>query len=415
MIQSLKEQYKKIWDNTPETIPVMQEFYGAGLQQSKELKMDSYTDEAILLIKKFSDKNPENAPKWGSALKKIINECGTDILELGSMKLLLDKGFCEVTSDFMVKAREYDKDFKMDDMFQSLRNVWIANCIQLLMERKVELTPSIFAYSMLYPYTDNYLDALMVSDTSKERLNTRFRSRLAGEPAEAASSLESSIFGLVGMVEEEFDRKTAPMVYESLLGIQTAQEKSLLQSTRKSGGIRDVVDISIEKGGCSVLADGCLIKGRLTPEEASFVFGFGVMLQFIDDLQDASDDRNRGHITIFSGKHDEPSIEKYTNKLINFTISVLGGDNCFNSPIAMETKKLIRASILFLLYGAVACNDGIYSRDYLKMLEEHSPLSFGYLRRFYKKLGREYGKLKLKMAVNHLEIPMARAFASGSI
>jgi hypothetical protein len=81
----------------------------------------------------------------------------------------------------------------------------------------------------------------------------------------------------------------------------------------------------------------------------------------------------------------------------------------------METKKLIRSSILFLLYGAVACNDGMYSRDYLKMLEKHSPLSFGYLRRFYKKLGREYGKLKLKMTVNHLEIPMARAFASGSI
>lgn len=377
--------------------------------------MDSYTDEAILLIKKFSDKKPENAPKWGSALKKIINECGTDVLELGSMKLLLDKGFCEVTSDFMTKSREYDKDFKMDDMFQSLRNVWIANCIQMLMERKVELTPSIFAYSMLYPYTDNFLDALMVSDASKERLNARFRSRLAGETAEAGSSLESSIFGLVGMVEEEFDRKSTPMVYESLLGIQTAQEKSLLQSTRKSGNSTDVVDISIEKGGCSVLADGCLIKGRLTPEEASFVFGFGVMLQFIDDLQDASDDRNRGHITIFSGKHDESSIEKCTNKLINFTVNVLGEDSCFNSPVAKETKRLIRSSILFLLYGAVACNSVMYSRDYLRMLEEHSPLSFGYLRRFYKKIGREYGKLKLKMAVNRLEIPMARAFASGSI
>jgi len=415
MIQVLKEQYKKIWDNTPDTFPVMWGSFSAELKRSKEVKTDSYTDEAILLIRKFSDKNPENAVKWGSSLKKIINECGTDVLELGSMKLLLDKGFCEVTSDFMTKAREYDKDFKMDDIFQSLRNVWIANCIQLLMGRKVELTPSIFAYSMLYPYSDNYLDASSVSDTNKERFNDRFRSRLAGEQVNAGSSLESGIFGLVGMVEEEFDRKTTPMVYESLLGIQAGQEKSLWQSAGKSGRSADVVDISIEKGGCSVLADGCLIKGQLTPEEASFVFGFGVMLQFIDDLQDASDDRNRGHITIFSGKYDESSVEKCTNRLINFTVNVLGEDTCFTSPVAMETKQLIGASILFLLYGAVACNSGMYSRDYLRMLEEHSTLSFGYLRRFYKKLGREYGKLKLKMAVNHQEIPMSRAFASGSI
>ncbi|HEX2947758.1 MAG TPA: hypothetical protein VHT96_17615 [Clostridia bacterium] len=415
MIQALKERYKKIWDATPDTFPILQDSYPTELQQSKEVRMDSYTDEAIILIKKFSDKNTANAAEWGSSLKKIINECGTGVLELGSMKLLLDMGFCEVTSDFMTRSREFDKDFKMDDIFQSLRNVWIANCIQLLMARKVELTPSVFAYSMLYPYTDNFLDASIVSDSSKEKLNARFRSRLAGEPVAAGSSLENSIFGLVGIIEDEFNRQLAPMVYESLLGIQMAQERSLWQSARKSGGSADVVDISIEKGGSSVLADGCLIKGRLTPEEASFVFGFGVMLQFIDDLQDASDDRNRGHMTIFSGKADRTSVEKCTNRLVNFTINVLGEDSCFTSPVAAETKKLIKASILFLLYGAVACNIGMYSRDYLKMLEEHSPLSFGYLRRFYKKIGREYGKLKLKMAVNHLEIPMAKAFASGSI
>lgn len=415
MIQALKEHYKKIWDGTSDDFPVFRNYYGPEIKRSKEMKMDDCTDEAILLIRKFTGKNSKDAAKWGSSLKKIIYECGTDVLELGSMKLLLDKGFCEVTSDFMTKAREFDRDFKMDDIFQSLRNVWIANCIQLLMGLNVELTPSIFAYSMLYPYSDNYIDASSVSDADKERFNDRFRSRLSGEHVKADSSLESRIYDLVGMVEEEFDRRTTPMVYESLLGIQTAQEKSLQQSVRKSGAAADVVDISIEKGGSSVLADGCLIKGRLTPEEASFVFGFGVMLQFIDDLQDASDDRSRGHVTIFSGKRAGASIEKCTNRLINFASDILDGDNCFTSPIALQTKQLIKASILFLLYGAVACNSDMYSPDYLKLLEEHSPLSFGYLVRFYKRIGREYGKLKLKMAVNHLEIPMAKAFASGSI
>ena len=415
MIFELKEKYTKIWQNTPDTLPAFRARYTADQHKKREAAMSSIADGIVRLIKEFSDKNPEDSVRWGSELKRLVYGCGVDILGLegNSMKMLLENGFCDVTSGFISRAREFDAGFKLEDIFQSLRNTWIMNCIQKLMGMKVDLTPSIFAYSMLYPYTDNYLDALSVSEKEKMQTNQNFRRRLAGVDLRAASLLEEKLFRLVRMIEGQYPRSSFPMVYESLLGIQTAQEKSLLQSAYSNEPYPDILDISIEKGGCSVLADGCLLRGGLSEQEASFIFGFGVMLQFIDDLQDANDDRGKGHATIFSGRNTRTMAENMTNRLINFVAGILNDDKCFCSQEALELKRLIKDSILILAMGAVACNSDMYGRDWLRTLEEYSPLSFKYLKSFYKRMGREFGKLKIKLAVKPLEIPMARAFASG--
>ena len=415
MIDELKENYTRIWMNTPDTLPTLRARYTVDQRRQKEAAMSSFADELIHLIKGFTGGKQENTVRWGSDLKRLVYGCGVDVLGLegGSMKMLLEDGFCDVTSDFIYKAREFDADFKLEDIFQSLRNAWIMNCIQKLMGLRVEMTPSVFAYSMLYPYTDNYLDAANVSEKEKRTVNQNFRKRLAGENSCAVSLLEERLFRLVKMIEGQFTRISFPMVYSSLLGIQSAQEKSILQFDCNNEPCTGILDISIEKGGCSVLADGCLVKGGLSEHEASFIFGFGVMLQFIDDLQDASEDRGNGHNTIFSRNDTDVSAEHLTNRLINFMNSILDEDKCFCSSDAAELKNLIKDSILFLVMGAVACNSNMYGRKWLGTLEEYSPLSFRYLKTFYKRMGREFGKLKIKLAVKPLEIPMARAFASG--
>lgn len=415
MIYELKEKYTRIWKNTPDTLPAFRVHYTAEQQRQKEAAMSSFADELIQLVKGFNGREQENSIGWGSDLKRLVYACGVDILGLEgtSMKMLLENGFCDVTSDFICKAREFDADFKLEDIFQSLRNAWIMNCIQKLMGLRVEMTPSVFAYSMLYPYTDNYLDSVSVSDKEKKNVNQNFRKRLAGESSYTVSLLEERLFRLVRMIEGQFPRTSFPMVYDSLLGIQSAQEKSILQSARNSEPCPDILEISVEKGGCSVLADGCLVKGILSENEASFIFGFGVMLQFIDDLQDAGEDRVNGHNTVFSRRSNGTSAELLTNRLINFMNSILDEDKCFCSPDATELKNLIKDSILFLVMGAVACNSNIYSRNWLAILGEYSPLSLKYLKTFYKRMGREFGKLKIRLAVKPLEIPMARAFASG--
>jgi hypothetical protein len=416
MMEALRDNYIKIWESTPDTFPYLKESYDSLLQKEKDIRMNTFADKVILLIKGFTGGKREDPAKWGTALKRLIYECGTDIVGLDgvNMKMLLDEGFCEATADFIEKARGFDPNLKMDDICQALRNVWIMNCIQKLTDNRIEMTPSVLAYSLLYPYTDNYLDANSVSTGRKQQVNRRFARRLAGERLEADTAYEGKLFKMVDLIEGQFGRKEYPMVYAGLLGIQNAQEKSLLQQGRSGAeNRRDILGISVEKGGSSVLADAYLVNGSLTPEEASFIFGFGVLLQLLDDLQDAVIDRNCGHRTIFSGQGDAHSMESNTNKLIHFMLKVLDEDTCFMTPGAIAIKNLMKKSILFLILGAVACNNKMYAKSYLNRIEPYSPLSLVYFKSFHKRIGREYGKLKIKFAVNPLEAPMARAFAAG--
>ena len=417
-MNTLKNQYIKLWENTPDTFPSGWELFSDMQRHEKDRRMGSYTDEIILLVKGFSDNNDEYQSRWGTSLKKLLFNCGFNIIGLdsGSMDFLLNGGFCETTSAFITQAREFDEGFKTDDIMQALRNVWIMNCIQKLTGQRIEATPATFAYSMLYPYTDNYLDAPSVSDKKKLQVNDRFERRLAGELLEPGSSYESKLFSLVHIIEQQYARSEYPMVYESLLGIHTAQSKSILQHGKKGmQSSSDILQISIEKGGASVYADACLVKGRLSAEESSFMFGFGVLLQFLDDLQDAAVDRNNGHHTIFSKQESESSAERNTNRLINFLQFLLEEDRCFTSSDAKQIKNIMTKSILFLLLGAAACNSRMYSRSYLTKLEGLSPLSFSYLKSFYKRIGREYGKLRIKLAVKPIEVSMAKAFASATL
>ena len=53
-------------------------------------------------------------------------------------------------------ARKFDDDLPIGDIMQAMRNVWISNALQLLFGKEVYYSKANFAYSMLYPYTDNY-------------------------------------------------------------------------------------------------------------------------------------------------------------------------------------------------------------------------------------------------------------------
>ncbi len=417
MIDELKRKCVKVWESTPDTFPLFHRSYTASDHAANDVRLRAFIDDSIRLVKSFKGNGTDDPTQWGNSFKSLIYDCGVNVIGLGddSMRLLLDGGFCDVTSEFISEARSFDAAFKLDDILQSLRNAWIMNCIQRLMGKDIALTPSILAYSMLYPYTDNFIDTNRISAKKKSGTNNKLGRRLAGEPVASETPLENRIFKLVDMIEAQYDRSRYPMVYKSLTGIHDAQVRSMLQDGSDDLAGNDLLDISVEKGGSSVLADGCLIKGSLSEAESEFIFCFGILLQLIDDLQDIGTDKINGHRTLFSMDSDKDTVQSLTNRLINFTINVMDTDDSFTCTEAKQIKELIKNSIVFLVMGAVACNDGIYGRKYLAALQEHSPIDFRCLKSCYKKIGREYGKLKLKFSVKSLEVPMAKAFASGSI
>ena len=341
--------------------------------------------------------------------------------------LLSDASF-EITERFLEEARRFNSAFEIEDLFQALRNVWIMNTIQLFRGDPISYSQAIFAYSMLYPYTDNHLDDRTVDLLSKRRACDRLAQRLAGVALVPAEAREVDVFRLVGMIEDQFPRRDFGDVFESLLAIHRAQERSLQQHAHASSDEVDLLSISVEKGGTSVLADAYLVSGRLDPQEEEFHFGYGFLLQLLDDLQDIEADRAAGHDTLFSqtnlflqrASHEvsKQPLDGVLNRLFGFMDRALGRAGCFPARGAAAARDLIPKNCTFMLLQAVAENPGSFSDDYLLRLEATSPVSFPFLRsqkrtlekrlrRMRKKLGNK-GGVEALFAFSSRQRPAAR-------
>jgi hypothetical protein len=303
------------------------------------------------------------------------------------LEVLLGGGFDRGASDFVRMAREFDPGLSPGDVFQACRNVWAANGLQKLLGLIVRLTPAIFAYSLLYPYTDNYLDDPGLTEETKQSFNGRLRARLEGRDAASAHAREKTIFDLVSMIEGDFDRPGHPQVFESLLAIHQAQVRSL--RLLRSDGPRtelEIVAITLEKGGTSVVADGCLAAGHLSPSQVEFLFGFGAYLQLMDDLEDVAEDGEAGLRTVFSLAAGKGPLDAVTDRTLRFGAKVLERLDGFGVPDAEPLRELVRSSLSQGVVTTAGRFPPLYTRRYLKGLETHSPFRFSFNNKQRRKL-----------------------------
>jgi hypothetical protein len=299
------------------------------------------------------------------------------------------EGFSQSTDDFIHRAKEFNRSLSTDDIYQALRNVWIINSIQSYLGQAIVLTPSGFAYSLLYPYTDNVLDAPNIDSETKRILNTRIAYRLSGVQILPASDLEGDIFKLFDIIEKEFDRSYYPHVYESLLAIHHSQIRSLSQqSNDRKLFPQELLDISIEKGGTSVLADGYLISGDLSADDSGFLFGYGVLLQLIDDLQDIDCDLDHHQTTLFHVTAARESLDEITNRLLSFIHGVLLLAHRPKFHDENGLGELIERSCHVMVLEAIARNHAYYSASYVHAIEKYSPVRFEYFRQMKDRLGK---------------------------
>ncbi|WP_413290583.1 class 1 isoprenoid biosynthesis enzyme [Bdellovibrio sp. HCB337] len=207
------------------------------------------------------------------------------------------------TALFMNQAVSFDAGISGADVYQALRNVVTALFLQDSQGVKVGLTDSITAYSLLYPYTDNYIDQVLKKTSDKISFAERFRLRLEGKNPHAINQHEEKIFALVELVEREYPRANYPEVYKALLLIHDRQVQSLSRQSQKDiskWSVSEILDLSIQKGGASVLADAFLVNPAASEKNLKFAYQLGFVLQLIDDLQDAAQDFVNGDVTLFT-------------------------------------------------------------------------------------------------------------------
>jgi hypothetical protein len=301
-------------------------------------------------------------------------------LEAENVQLLTDD-FVPVGTKLARWARRFDPSLGMADIIQACRNAWTACGLQPLLGERIEITPAILGYSLLYPYSDNYLDREDISRAAKLRFCERFRDRLRGERLSAQDDREAALWTLVKLIEDQYPRARYPQVFDCLLAIHRAQEESIAQL--RSGnqyGDAEVLRMSCAKGGSSVLADACLAHGWLGEDESRFSFEWGVLLQLGDDLQDVREDMRRGSVTLFtrSAMLGKP-LDSLVIQLLNFSEQV--GARMDHLPNGTEMlKKLLRMSWRSLIVGAIANSHEFFSPSFLEEAEYWSPFRFEFLR-----------------------------------
>lgn len=296
------------------------------------------------------------------------------------LNYFISQGYLDAAEVFIDQAEQEDPSLGGEEIFQAMRNVWIMNSLQLYFGSPLKMSESIYGYSMLYPYTDNYLDRTDIDSARKQAFNRRLSARLRGQPVQAHDPRESRVFELVGKIEFEYDRSAYPAVYESILLIQDAQVLSLRQDHALSElSDDDMLSISFYKGGTSVLADAYLVKAELSLEEMDFSFRYGTFLQLLDDFQDAQTDRAEGHRTIFSdagGEMDEAVI-----RLVQYTRACNRHEPA-DSEMQSFLKDLIFTCSLTMILDVIGRHPGQVSAGLYRRLESHAKVRL----RFYREI-----------------------------
>jgi hypothetical protein len=316
-------------------------------------------------------------------------------LEDDAIQLLTD-GFLPAGTQLARWANRFDTTLSMPEIIQACRNAWTVCGLQPLLGDPMEITPSILGYSLLYPYSDNYLDHEKVSTPQKLLFSERFRDRLCGVPISPRNHHEALVWAMVRLIEEQYSRRCYPQVFDCLLAIHRGQEASIAQLKHgRACSDPELLRISCAKGGSSVLADACLSHGWLNNEESRFAFEWGVLLQLGDDLQDVRDDLRRGSVTLFTRAATlRIPLDGLVNQLLNFSDRLSAQMNQLPHG-TQPLKDLLRMSWRSLVFMAVANSPEFFSQEFRAACEPSSPFRFGFLRTKRKRLTGRRGLYKV--------------------
>jgi hypothetical protein len=152
--------------------------------------------------------------------------------------------------------------------------------------------------------------------------------------------------------------------------------------------------IALEKGGASVVADGYLVGRTLTPEQARFLYGWGAILQLVDDLQDVEQDRKAGLLTVFSQAAGHWPLDGLTSRTMSLAQHVMQGLDAFDTPGTAPLKELTARSVPSLLLYAAGGARRYHSGRYIAALERHAPFRFSAVRRASRHLERHRALLE---------------------
>ncbi len=374
------DHFVSIWEKSPTHFPGFNRIYSEAEKFERERNFEQIQEKLKLLqsrsaVNKLRKSNPESKffPVFQTFLRDIFD------FDQAHLEIILSEEFRNVSKIFFYKAREFGPELSPENIYQGLRNVWIMNGLQLMMNIPVEITPSIFAYSMIYPYSDNLLDDPNITGMEKQEFSVRFNNRLHGQYPQPENHAESQLFKLVGMFEDQYNRDEFPDVYKSLYAIQKGQTDSLNLSKQSGLTVSEIRRICFEKGGTSVLADGYLVAGKMSQKQEQALMGYGIYLQLLDDIQDMNEDTEARTYTMCTSLEPH-ELGEFVNRTIHFGRVALEEMKCFDAPNVDVFLNLMNRSIETMIIESIGLNNSGFTENYLSEIEKFSPLHFEFIK-----------------------------------
>lgn len=387
---------KDAWRQAPETEPDFLEVYSAAAQEEKEKAVSRAVEKGKAGLGEYPQSffAVRKRKRWKKRMERLLGQFLQEDALLNTQDAIGGEElgeFQDGIKEFLREVRKFDRKLALEDMGQALRNYVVYAVFRVLNGRKPQCRPAAFGYSMLYPYTDNYIDSPERTRQEKEHYNRLIADWLKGKAVKPLSVHERKTVELLRQVEADYGRPHE--VYQGLLLMLEAQEDSLRQEQewekewkqkkeqeREGRTVQEdkILGVSVYKGGVSVMMDRYFADLPWTERDLYFYYGFGFLLQLCDDLQDIVQDKEEGNPTVFSLCQSKGEAVGKVNKLLHFTEELFAFCDT-GKPGFLAFLK--RNCFLLVLASAVGSGEWM-TEEWLDWTQRRLPVRPGYLRDF---------------------------------
>lgn len=289
--------------------------------------------------------------------------------------------FQEELKKFLVSVRVFAPTLSIEEIGKAIRNYMVYTMLVEINQIPSEFNKACFGYSMLYPFTDSYIDDQNYSDKEKSEYNKIIREKIEGKIVYPKSVHQEKTCELLSMIEAEYPRERDSTIFTLLLMMLEAQEDSLRQQNKEFPlSYEEILDISLYKGGVSVLIDRFFVKKEITRDDLYFNLAFGFLLQLVDDLQDIKEDSIQGHQTLLTTDIRSTNLELIVNKMFNF-VHELMNDYHIKDDLY---RNFILSNCYQLIYLSIVGSKAFFPQEYLEMIEKYMPVTCIFLENMQK-------------------------------
>lgn len=377
-----EEEIRNRWYECPDTFP---EFLTEVSEPARRMN-ENFIEKQMAQLQKLlkSYRNPLTIRYfWKRKWERLIHRMLMDEPVLGIAQALSAKTIGEMRQEFarFIKAATgFDKAISMEEIGQAARNYLVYDVFTEIHEQVHNMMPAIFGYSMLYPYTDNYIDDPACSREQKHAYNRMIADRLLGKQVRVTDPYWVKTCKLLDHVTGYYEGDARKDIQNGLLLMLEAQHLSLSQ-TQKDGAAPltadEIFHISAYKGGISVLVDRFYVPKEISKEDFIFYLRYGFFLQLTDDLQDITEDRNTGRQTLFTRAASVccVTLEQTLNRLFHYLHETMKSYSFADEKLEDFMEN---SCYLLLIYSAWMSREN-FEPDYIGQFEPFLPLSFSFI------------------------------------